>query len=66
MGRGTASRVITDLNQPWGESETCKSCGKCVQVCPTGALMPKAGPGATAGKRRDFLPCLVRTREERP
>ena len=41
MGRGTHSRVITDLNQPWGTSDTCTSCGKCVQVCPTGALSSK-------------------------
>ncbi len=37
-GRGTARRVITDMNQPWGESATCTSCGKCVMACPTGAL----------------------------
>ncbi|MCS7039352.1 MAG: bidirectional hydrogenase complex protein HoxU, partial [Anaerolineae bacterium] len=34
MGRGVNSRVITDLNQPWGTSLSCTSCGKCVQVCP--------------------------------
>ncbi len=37
-GRGSHSRVITDMNQPWGESSTCTSCGKCVMACPTGAL----------------------------
>lgn len=42
MGRGHASRVIADFNEPWGASTTCTSCGKCVQVCPTGALWPKA------------------------
>ena len=35
MGRGIEAAVITDLNQPWGESRSCTRCGKCVQVCPT-------------------------------
>ena len=39
MGRGVNSRIICDLKQPWGTSESCTSCGKCVQVCPTGALV---------------------------
>jgi bidirectional [NiFe] hydrogenase diaphorase subunit len=37
-GRGGKSRVITDMNQPWGDAATCTSCGKCVMACPTGAL----------------------------
>ena len=45
MGRGIECRVITDLDQPWGESETCTGCGKCVQVCPTGALFEKGQVG---------------------
>jgi bidirectional [NiFe] hydrogenase diaphorase subunit len=59
MGRGTNSRVITDLNQPWGSSETCTSCGKCVQVCPTGALFEKGKSVAEMAKRREFLPYLT-------
>ena len=40
-GRGIQSRVVSELNRPWGESRSCTSCGKCVQVCPTGALAEK-------------------------
>ena len=40
-GRGGRCRVVADLTQPWGRSESCTSCGKCVQVCPTGALFEK-------------------------
>ena len=63
MGRGTNSRVITDLNQPWGTSETCTSCGKCVHVCPTGALFEKGKSVAEMAKRREFLPYLTLMRE---
>ena len=40
-GRGIASRLVAELSRPWGESRACTSCGKCVQVCPTGALVEK-------------------------
>ena len=41
MGRGVNSRIVNDMNQPWGTSRSCTSCGKCVQICPTGALFDK-------------------------
>lgn len=66
MGRGIQSLVITDLKQPWGASESCTSCGKCVQVCPTGALSEKGKSVAEMRKRRDFLPYLTLMREEHP
>jgi bidirectional [NiFe] hydrogenase diaphorase subunit len=64
MGRGIDAKVITDLNQPWGWSETCTTCGKCVHVCPTGALSEKGRSVAEMLKRRQFLPYLTLMRED--
>lgn len=63
MGRGIDARVVTDLGTPWGASTTCTSCGKCVQVCPTGALFEKGRPVASTKSGRPFLPFL-KAREE--
>ena len=62
-GRGIQSQVITDMCQPWGTSETCTSCGKCVQVCPTGALFQKGKAVAEMAKHKEFLPYLMSMRE---
>jgi bidirectional [NiFe] hydrogenase diaphorase subunit len=64
LGRGIDCKVITDLNEPWGSSETCTGCGKCVQVCPTGALFEKGRSVAEMEKRRSFLPYLTLMRED--
>lgn len=57
MGRGVECEIISDLNQPWGESDSCTSCGKCVHVCPTGALF-EAGKSTAEMTKRQFLPYL--------
>jgi len=62
MGRGIDSMVITDLHEEWGKS-TCTRCGKCVQVCPTGALFDKSKIGSDHPKYPDFLPYLNMMRE---
>jgi bidirectional [NiFe] hydrogenase diaphorase subunit len=64
MGRGINSIVITDLHEEWGSStSTCTKCGKCVQVCPTGALFDKSKMGFEQPKSPDFLPYLNLMRE---
>ncbi|HUX46358.1 MAG TPA: bidirectional hydrogenase complex protein HoxU [Terracidiphilus sp.] len=62
MGRGINCTVITDLHQDWGSS-SCTSCGKCIQVCPTGALFDKSKIGSEHPKHPDFLPYLNLMRE---
>ncbi len=62
MGRGIDSLIISDLHEEWGKS-TCTRCGKCVQVCPTGALFDKSKVGSDHPKYPDFLPYLNLMRE---
>jgi len=62
-GRGIDAAIITDLNLPWGDSDTCTSCGKCVHVCPVGALVEKGTAAAEMAKRRQFLPYLTTMRK---
>ena len=60
--RGEHCRIIAGLNEPWGAVDACTDCGKCVQVCPTGALFDKAD--TTGEKHADpgRLGTLVRAR----
>ncbi|NLE50135.1 MAG: bidirectional hydrogenase complex protein HoxU [Chloroflexi bacterium] len=62
-GRGADARVVSDLDTPWGDSQTCTSCGKCVNVCPVGALVKKGRAIGEMVKRQDFLPYLSNMRE---
>jgi formate dehydrogenase major subunit len=39
-GKGYATRIAFDLNDPMGQS-SCVTCGECVAACPTGALTNK-------------------------
>jgi bidirectional [NiFe] hydrogenase diaphorase subunit len=61
--RGAECRIIAGLDQPWGEVEACTSCGKCVEVCPTGALFHKDD---TTAEKRPYRerPRLLRTARE--
>jgi bidirectional [NiFe] hydrogenase diaphorase subunit len=65
QGRGVNSRVVIDMNQPWGDSVTCTSCGKCVQACPTGALFRQGSTVAEMEKDRTLLQILFTAREKK-
>lgn len=61
-GRGRDAHLVADLGDPWAEATSCTSCGKCVSVCPTGALFAR---GTSVGERRvdrERVPALVARR----
>jgi bidirectional [NiFe] hydrogenase diaphorase subunit len=64
-GRGAAAKVVADLAQPWGESVTCTSCGKCFMACPTGAIFRKGSTVAEMDHDRRKLEFLVAAREKK-
>jgi bidirectional [NiFe] hydrogenase diaphorase subunit len=64
-GRGHNAHLVTDLNQAWGDSPTCTSCGKCFMACPTGAIFRKGSTVAEIDHARDKLEFLVTAREKK-
>ena len=63
QGRGINTRVVTGLAEAWKASDTCTSCGKCVNVCPTGALVEKGRAAGEMTKRDLHLAYLQITRK---
>lgn len=61
-GRGILSELTVDLDEPWGESSSCTSCGKCISVCPTGALFEKGRATGEMQKARHLIPQLAAMR----
>ena len=60
--RGINSMLVAELDRPWGESQSCTNCGKCVQVCPTGALVEKGYAVEEMIKRNGFVEQLAEKR----
>lgn len=66
MGRGGSSRLVLEMNRKWGDASSCTSCGKCVQVCPTGALAEKGYAAGEMVKNRDAVVRLTHRRGSNP
>jgi len=57
--RGIYSRIVADLDDPWGNSVSCTGCGKCVQSCPTGSLAQKGMAVEEMIKRGERISALL-------
>ncbi len=62
--RGAAAKIISGLNQPWGEVSACTSCGKCVEACPTGTIFRKGSTTAEMHKDSSQIEFLNLAREK--
>ena len=60
--RGEHCRIIAGLDEPWGAVNACTHCGKCVEVCPTGALFHKADTSEEKQGHPERLQALVHAR----
>ncbi|QOG13108.1 bidirectional hydrogenase complex protein HoxU [Arcobacter sp. FWKO B] len=65
FGRGIESKIIHDMDEPWIGSESCTSCGKCVHVCPTGALFEKGVSSSEMVKKKNIITNLIQIRNNR-
>lgn len=62
--RGERTMVLADLGGPWGNSVLCTRCGKCVAVCPTGALSTQHSAVGEARHDRELIARLVAARTD--
>jgi bidirectional [NiFe] hydrogenase diaphorase subunit len=65
FGRGIDAKIIHDMDEPWVDSESCTSCGKCVHVCPTGALFEKGVSATEMVKKKNIVTNLIQARNNK-
>lgn len=65
FGRGIDAKIIHDMDEPWSDSQSCTSCGKCVHVCPTGALFEKGVSSSEMVKKKNIITNLIQIRNNK-
>lgn len=65
-GRAVGTSLVTDMADSWGHARSCTSCGKCLLVCPTGALFEKGGLPSEHHGKEDYLKYIVNAQRKLP
>ena len=65
MGKGAATGIAFDNNEPMGDS-SCVSCGECMVSCPTGALTNKVVTQTAIARTPDSEPVAPEELQELP
>jgi len=65
MGKGAATGIAFDSNEPMGDS-SCVSCGECMVSCPTGALTNKVVTQTAIARTPDSEPVALEELQELP
>jgi bidirectional [NiFe] hydrogenase diaphorase subunit len=65
MGRGTNARIISGFHDPWASSDACTWCGKCLMICPVGALWTKESAQGKFLRFPTLVTELVEKRKEK-
>lgn len=62
--RGARAEIVAELDKPWGEATSCTWCGKCVAVCPTGAMFYQGSAVGEMEHSADMVSRLAAARRD--